>query len=66
MDSIDLSEDRIHEVGMLFEEALRAAAVEMSTDDLAGLERRLQAVGRAVLGQVVERVLAGTGGARGG
>ncbi len=26
--------------------------------DLAGLERRLQAVGRAVLGQVVERVLA--------
>jgi len=59
MDSIDLSEDSIHEVGVLFEEALRAAAVEMSTDDLAGLERRLQAVGRAVLGQVVERVLAG-------
>jgi hypothetical protein len=59
MDSRDLSEDSIHEVGVLFEEALRAAAVEMSTDDLAGLERRLQAVGRAVLGQVVERVLAG-------
>src|SRR5581483_5034538 len=38
--------------------ALRAAAVEMRTDDLAGLERRLQAVGRAVLGQVVEGVLA--------
>jgi len=58
MDSIDLSEDSIHEVGVLFEEALRAAVAAMSTDDLAGLERRLQAVGRAVLGQVVERVLA--------
>ncbi len=32
MDSIDLSEDSIHEVEVLFEEALRAAAVEMSTD----------------------------------
>ncbi len=59
MDSMDLSEDSIHEVGVLFEAALRAVAAEMSTDDLAGLERRLQAVGRAVLGQVVERVLAG-------
>jgi len=58
MDRRNLSEDSIHEVGMLFEAALRAAAVAMSTDDLAGLERRLQAVGRAVLGQVVERVLA--------
>jgi hypothetical protein len=59
MDSTDLSEDSIHEVGVLFEEALRAAAATMRTDDLAGLERRLQVVGRAVLGQVVERVLAG-------
>ena len=58
MDRIDLSEDSIHEVGMLFEAALQAAAAEMSTDYLLGLERRLQAVGRAVLGQVVERVLA--------
>ncbi len=59
MDSTDLSEDSIHEVGMLFEAALHAAAVEMSTDNLAGLERRLQAVGRAILGQVMERVLTG-------
>jgi len=58
MDSTDLPEDSIHEVGALFVAALRAAAAEMSMDDLAGLERRLQAVGRAVLGQVVERVLA--------
>ncbi len=59
MDRTDLSEDSIHEVAVLFEAALRAAAAEMSTADLAGLERQLQAVGRAVLGQVVERVLAG-------
>jgi len=59
MDRADLPEDSIHEVGALFVAALREAAAEMSTDDLAGLERRLQAVGRAVLGQVVERVLAG-------
>jgi len=58
MDRTELSEDSIHEVGTLFEAALREAAGEMSTDDLAGLERRLQAVGRTVLGQVVERVLA--------
>ncbi|MDQ2829985.1 MAG: ISKra4 family transposase [Chloroflexota bacterium] len=58
MDSTDLPEDSIHEVGALFVAARRAAAAEMSMDDLAGLERRLQAVGRAVLGQVVERVLA--------
>jgi len=58
MDREDLSADSIHEVGVLFEAALRAAAVEMRTDDLAGLERRLQAVGRVVLGQVIERVLA--------
>jgi hypothetical protein len=66
MDRQDLSEDSIHEVGVLFEEALRAAAVAMSMDDLAGLERRLQAVGRAVLGQVGERVLAGRAAREGG
>jgi hypothetical protein len=58
MDSIDLSEDSIHEVGVLFEAALREVAAELSTADLAGMERRLQAVGRAILGQVVERVVA--------
>ncbi len=58
MDRTELSDESIHEVGTLFEAALRAVAAELSTDDLASLERRLQAVGRAVLGQVVERVLA--------
>ncbi len=57
MDRVDLPEDSIHEVGMLFEAALRAAAAELSVADLDGIERRLQAVGRAVLGEVVERVL---------
>jgi len=35
MDRTDLPEDSIHEVGALFVAALRAAAAEMSTDDLA-------------------------------
>ncbi len=58
MDRVDLPEDSRHEVGLLFEAALRAAAAEWSVADLDGIERRLQAVGRAVLGAVVERVLA--------
>ncbi len=58
MDRVDLPEDSIHEVGLLCEAALRAAAAELSVADLDGIERRLQAVGRAVLGAVVERVLA--------
>ncbi len=58
MDSRDLSEDSIHELGVLFEAALREVAAEISVAELDGIERRLQAVGRAVLGQVVERVLA--------
>ena len=57
MDRVDLPEDSIHEVGQLCEAALRAAAAELSAADLDGIERRLQAVGRAVLGEVVERVL---------
>ncbi len=54
MDRVDLPEDSRHEVGMLFE----AAPTELSVADLDGIERRLQVVGRAVLGEVVERVLA--------
>ncbi len=58
MDRAALSEESIHEVGALFEAALREAVSELSGTDLAGIERRLQAVGRQVLGPVVERVLA--------
>jgi hypothetical protein len=58
MDRAELSEESIHELGALFEAALREAVSELSVSDLAGIERRLQAVGRQVLGQVVERVLA--------
>jgi hypothetical protein len=58
MDRAELSEESIHELGALFEAALRAAAAELSTADLDGIERRVQAVGRQVLGPVVERVLA--------
>jgi len=66
MDSMDLSEDSIQEIGVLFEAALREVAAELNTDDLAGLERRLQAVGRTILGQVVERVLVGRAAREGG
>jgi len=62
MDRAELSEHSIHEVGALFEAALREAAAELSVADLDGIERRLQAVGRAVLGRVGG---AGAGAARG-
>jgi hypothetical protein len=58
MDRAALSEESIHELGALFEAALREAVTALSVADLDGLERRLQALGRQVLGQVVERVLA--------
>ncbi len=58
MDRAELSEESIQELGALFEAALREAATALSVADLAGLERRLQVMGRQVLGQVVERVLA--------
>jgi len=35
MNSMDLSEDSIHAVGTLCAVAVRAAAVEMGTDDLS-------------------------------
>jgi len=70
MESMDLSEDSIQEsiqeIGVLFEAALREVAAELNTDDLAGLERRLQAVGRTILGQVVARVLVGRAAREGG
>ena len=58
MDRAELSEESIQELGALFEAALREAVSELSVTDLAGIERRLQAVGRQILGPVVERVLA--------
>lgn len=58
MDRAELSEESIHELGALFVAALREAAADVSVADLDGVERRVQAVGRQVLGPVVERVLA--------
>ena len=58
MDRAALSEESIHELGALFEAAVREAVTALSVADLDGLERRLQAMGRQVMGQVVERVLA--------
>lgn len=57
MGRTDLPKDSIHEVGALFETALREVAAELSVATLDGIERRLQPVGRAVLGQVVEQRL---------
>ena len=58
MDRGELSAAMIQEVGVLFAQALQEAAPTMATADLDGIERRLQAVGRQVRGQVVEQVLA--------
>ena len=53
MDRAELSEGSIHEPG-----ALNEAAVKLGVVDLGGVERLLQAVGRATMGRVMERVLA--------
>ncbi len=50
MDRIDLSEDSIHEMGVLFEEALREVAAEMSVVELDGIERRAASGGAGGLG----------------
>jgi hypothetical protein len=59
MDRTELSEESIQELGALFVAALRAAAADLSTADLAGIERRVQALGRQVLGQVVACMVQG-------
>ncbi len=58
MDRAELSGAIIAELGAVFTEALTAAAPTFLTLDLDGLERQVQALGRQVLGQVVEQVVA--------
>jgi len=58
MDRGELSAAMIQELGELFAQALGAAAPTLARADLDGIERRLQAMGRQILGQVVEQVLA--------
>ena len=58
MDRDDLSAAIIQEMGAVFTAALAEALPALLADDLAGIEQRLRRVGRAVLGPVVERVMA--------
>ena len=58
MDRGELSAAMIQDLGEMFAQALGAAAPMLARTDLDGIERRLQAMGRQVLGQVVEQVLA--------
>jgi len=58
MDRDELSAAMIQDLGQVFAQALGEAAPALARADLDGIERRLQAVGRQVLGQVVEQVLA--------
>ncbi len=53
MDRGELSAAMIQDLGQVFAQALGEAATTLATADLDGIERRLQAVGRQVLGQVV-------------
>ena len=58
MDRAELSGAIIAELGAVFTEALTAAGPALLTGDLDGLERQVQALGRQVLGRVVEQVVA--------
>jgi len=58
MDSTELSEAIIQDVGAIVVEELRAAGPELLTADLDGIEARLQVVSRRVCGATLERVLA--------
>src|SRR5215210_6099222 len=58
MDRAELSGASIQELGAVFMAALTAAAPTLLTGDLDGVECCLQALGRQVLGQVVEQVVA--------
>jgi hypothetical protein len=58
MDREDLSAAIIQEMGAVFMAALAEAWPSVREADLAGMERRLRQVGRAVFGLVVERAAA--------
>ena len=58
MDRAELSGASIAELGAVFTDALTAAGPALLTGDLDGLERQVQALGRQVLGRVVEQVVA--------
>ena len=58
VDRTELSEAIIQDLGAILAEELRAAAPELLTADLDGLEARLQQVSRVVCGATLERVLA--------
>ncbi len=57
MDRDELSAAIIQEMGAVFTAALAEALPALLTDDLAGLEQRVRALGRVVLGQVITRVI---------
>jgi len=65
MDRAELSEHSIHEVGALFETALRDAAAELGTADLDGIERRLQVETGPAPGVRGSELLRGRRGGRG-
>jgi hypothetical protein len=58
MDRGELSEAIIQELAAIWADELRAAAPELLTADLDGIEARLQQVNRKVCGATLERVLA--------
>ena len=59
MDRADLSSAIIQEMQGVVGAALEAVVPEMLTADLATLEQQAQAVGRVILGGLIERVARG-------
>jgi hypothetical protein len=58
MDSSTLSEAIVQELGQCFVQALQRAGPTLVSADLDGMERQVQALGRQVLGRVVEQAVA--------
>ncbi len=59
MDGSVLAEEQIVALGEVFTKAVQSAADDLRVGDLAQIEQRVQALGRQVLGRVVEAVVAG-------
>lgn len=59
MDGSVLAEEQIIALGAIFMEAVRSVAGDLRQGDLAQIEQRVQALGRQVLGRVIETVVAG-------
>src|SRR3990170_4595752 len=63
MDRAKLSDESIEDLGRVFVSVLKRNAAELVEGDLDTIERHVQAMGRNILGPVVQQVVRGIGAA---